>query len=116
MTARPLYPRGRLSAPVSGPHGEHPVHIDHQLICRLRDARAEGDEALTAAEHYDPDFSVKLSACTREADANELLEEWFERRIAVLKQTQAHFRRLWDEAQTKRTPAPLPPNPRTDQT
>lgn len=116
MTTRPLYPRGRLSAPVSGPHGERHVRIDHQLIRNLRDARAAGDEALTAAERYDPDFSVKLSACTREADANELLDEWLEHRTAVLRQIQAHFRRLWDEAQTKRTPAPLPRNPRTDQT
>jgi hypothetical protein len=101
MTTRPLYPRGRLSVPVSGPHGERPVHIDQNLIGQLREARAQGDEALTAAEQFDPDFSVKLSACTREDDAQHLLDEWFEHRVTVLKQTQSHFRRLWEAARAE---------------
>jgi hypothetical protein len=101
MITRPLYPRGRLSAPVSGPHGERLVHIDRDLIGRLREARAQGDEAMTAAEKFDPDFSVKLSACTREDDAQRLLDGWFVHRVNVLKQIQSHFRRLWEAARTQ---------------
>lgn len=110
MASRTLYPRGRLSVPVSGPHGERHVHFDHSLIAHLREARTQGDNAMTAAEQYDPDFSVKLSACTEEADANRLLDEWLEHRLAVLKRTQGHLRDLWHEAQEKRT---APPDPGT---
>jgi hypothetical protein len=98
MESRDLYPRGRLGAPVAGPHGERPVHLDHALVERLRAIRAEGDEAMTAAEQYDPDFSVKLSACTQEADAVKLLTDWLERRITVLKKTQAELKHVWQEA------------------
>lgn len=93
-----LYPRGRLGAPVAGPHGERLANLDHALIARLRAVRVEGDEAMTAAEQYDPDFSVKLSACTREADASKLLTDWLERRITVLKKTQAELKHVWQEA------------------
>lgn len=96
-----LYPRGRLGAPVAGPHGERPVHLDHVLVERLRAIRVKGDEAMTAAEQYDPDFSVKLSACTQEADAAKLLTEWLERRITVLKKTQAELKHVWHKAVEK---------------
>jgi len=102
MKTRPLYPSGRLSVPIAGPHGERHVRQDHELISRLRDARAQGAEAMVAVERYDPDFSVKLSACTEGTDADQLLDEWLERRLAVLKGTQSQLRHLWHEAQAKR--------------
>ena len=116
MAARPLYPRGRLSVPVSGPRGERHVRLDHNLISRLREARGQGDDAMTAAEQYDPDFSVKLSACTEEADANRLLDEWLEHRLAILKRTQEHLRHLWQEAQDKQAALPSHPDTAADRT
>lgn len=98
-----LYKKGRLSAPVAGPHGERPPHFDHALIAKLRTVRTEGQTAMTAAEQYDPDFSVKLSACVEEADADKLLEEWLAHRFAVLKQTQAHLKQVWQAAKPPRS-------------
>ncbi len=56
MIIRPLYTRGRASAPMTGPDGGRPCRPDYDLIAHLRPIRAEGDEAMTAVEQYDPDF------------------------------------------------------------
>jgi len=99
MITHELYTRGRLSAPVSGPHGERPHQANYKLISDLRAVRAEGDEALTAAEQYDPDFSVKLSACVDASDATALLDAWLDRRVEVLKRVQTRLRSVWEAAQ-----------------
>jgi hypothetical protein len=100
MITEELYSRGRLSAAIRGPHGERLGRADYDLISKLRAARVEGDEAMVAAERYDPDFSVKLSACIHEADARALLDAWLDRRVEVLKTTQAQLRRIWEAAQS----------------
>lgn len=101
MTTRPLYPQGRASAPSSA-MGCHPDgragRPDYDLIGRLRAIRALGDEAMTAAEEYDPNFALKLSACFNEDDADRLLDQWLSHRVAVLRRTQAEFRRVWHDA------------------
>jgi hypothetical protein len=101
MTTRPLYLQGRASAPSSG-MGCHPDgragRPDYDLIIRLRAIRALGDEAMTAAEEYDPNFALKLSACFIEDDADRLLDAWLSRRVAVLRRTQAELRRVWQDA------------------
>jgi len=98
MTTRPLYPHGRASAPNWQPTSEHPGRPDYDLIAYLRAAREEGDEAMKAAEQYDPDFSVKLSTCADGADAEKLLGEWLVRRLDVLKRTQRRLREVWQSA------------------
>ena len=97
MTSRQLYPHGRLSAPMRGA-GEHAGRPDYDLIARLRGVREQGDEAMTAVERYDPDFSVKLSACTDTSSAERMLAEWFARRADVLTRTQSQLRELWQSA------------------
>ena len=101
MTTRPLYPKGRASAPPftvgASPDG-HAGRPDYDLIARLRAVRASGDEAMTAAEEYDPNFALKLSACFIEDDADRLLDTWLSRRVAVLRRTQAELRRVWQDA------------------
>lgn len=94
MTTRPLYPSGRLSAPIRKP-GEHAGPPDYDLIARLRTVREQGDDAMTAVEQYDPDFSVKLSACTEITSAEQMLDEWLSRRLDVLRRTQSQLRDLW---------------------
>lgn len=101
MTCHPVYP-SRLSAPVSGPHGERPIVIDHKLISQLREARELGDNSMTAIEQWDPDFSVKLSACSKESDAQELLDKWLSLRLGVLKGVQQNLYQIWRAAQQKR--------------
>ena len=108
MVTQPLYQRGRLSAPITGPHGERPGRADYDLIAHLRQVRTQGDDAMTAAEQHDPDFSVKLSACKDVVDANELLDAWLEHRVTVLKQVQADLRRVWEAAQKKCIDEPQP--------
>jgi hypothetical protein len=101
MTTRPLYPQGRASAPSSAmgcyPDGRA-GRPDYDLIVRLRAVRALGDEAMTAAEEYDPNFALKLSACFIKDDADRLLDEWLSHRVAVLRRTQAEFRRVRENA------------------
>jgi hypothetical protein len=101
MTTRPLYPKGRASAPPftagASPDG-HAGRPDYDLIARLRAVRASGDEAMTAAEEYDPNFALKLSACSIEDDADRLLDAWLSQRVAVLRRTQAVLRRVWQDA------------------
>lgn len=99
MITRPLYEHGRLSAPAAGPHGERVGRADYDLVTRLREVRAEGDESMTAAEQYDPDFSVKLSACNDEADAIRLLDAWLAHRVEILERTRKQLQRVWQEAQ-----------------
>jgi hypothetical protein len=53
---------------------------------------------MTAAEEYDPNFALKLSACFNEDDADRLLDQWLSHRVAVLRRTQAEFRRVWHDA------------------
>jgi hypothetical protein len=101
MVSRPRYQKGRLSAPAVGAHGgERPGRPEYDLIAQLRAARVEGDEALWAAEEYDPDFSVKLSACRKDVDASQLLDEWLEHRVGILKRTQARLRQIWETARS----------------
>ena len=64
---------------------------------RLRAARAYGDETMTAVEQYDPDFCLRLSACTTQADADMVVQDWFERHLAGLKRTGETFKRVWGE-------------------
>lgn len=90
--------QGRLSAPIHNPLGEKPGRPDYALIAHLRAIRQEGDEAMAAVERYDPDFSVKLYACLEEKAAENLLDDWFARRVDVLKRTQEHLREVWKAA------------------
>jgi hypothetical protein len=76
----------------------HAGRPDYDLIVRLRDVRTLGDEAMTAAEEYDPNFALKLSACFIKDDVDRLLDEWLSHRVAVLTRTQAEFRRVWENA------------------
>ena len=62
---------------------------------------------MIAVEQHYTDFSVKLSVCTDEIDANQLLDERLEHRILVSKQTLARLRRLWEEAKAKQAATPL---------
>lgn len=101
MTTRPLYPRDRASAPVDDPGGKRPGYSDYDLIAQLRAVRDEGNEAMTAAEQYDPDFGIKLSSCANEAEAEQLLDEWLARRVDVLRRTRAHLRQVWKAARPK---------------
>ncbi len=99
MTTRPLYPNGRASALPSGASpGSGTGRTDYELVTRLRAIRVSGDDALRAAEEYDPNFGLKLSACSEKNDADRLLEEWLSHRVAILKRTQAEFRRVWEDA------------------
>ncbi len=100
MTGRLLYPHGRASAL---PGGTHPGKLDYDLVAHLRAVREDGDEAMIAAEEYDPNFSLKLSECTDDAAAEALLGAWLERRAAVLRRTQDELRRTWREARQHRT-------------
>lgn len=96
MTTRPLYPHGRAST--LGPGGTRPGKTDYDLVTHLRAIRTDGDEAMTAAEEYDPDFSLKLAACTDAAEAERLLAAWLERRVDTLTRTQAELRQAWQQA------------------
>jgi hypothetical protein len=101
MTTRPLYPKGRASAPSSAMGSYPDGHVgrpDYNLIARLRAVRALGDEAMRAAEEYDPDFTLKLSACFVKDHADRLLDDWLSHRVAVLIRTQAELRRVWENA------------------
>lgn len=95
MATRPLYPHGRASA--LGPAGTHPGKTDYDLVAHLRAIRADGDEAMTAAEEYDPNFSLKLAACTDAAEAESLLAAWLKRRVDTLTQTQGELRHAWQQ-------------------
>lgn len=93
--------QGRLSAPISNHsklHDEHTHAYDYQLVQRLRAIRRQGDADLEGAEHYDPDFSVKLAAAATPADADMLLAAWFERRAGTLKMTQERLRAEWQKS------------------
>lgn len=94
MTTHPLYPQGRASALPSA-SGEHPAPTDYELVKRLRYVRADGDEAMTAVEEFDPDFSLKLSACGDPAAADALLADWLRHRTEVLERTQRRLRETW---------------------
>ena len=97
MTTRPLYEHGRASSLGHAP-GEHPGRTDYDLVQHLRAIRESGDEAMTAAEQYDPDVCLHLSACHAEAEVDKVLAEWLERRLAVLKRTSVEFKRVWTNA------------------
>ena len=96
MTTHPLYEHGRTSAL---PGGDRPGRPDYDLVAHLRAVRTAGDEAMTAVEEYDPDFSLKLSNCRSLEAAEALLAEWLDRREAALRHTQAELHRVWVEAQ-----------------
>ncbi len=103
MTTRPLYPGGRASAlphaaGTAYPGDGHIDHPDYDLTARLRAVRASGDEALRAIEEYDPNFGLKLSACSDKDGADRLLDDWLSSRVDVLKHTQAELRRVWEHA------------------
>ena len=102
MTWRQLYPAGRASA-LCNPLKKAPLPSP-DLIDHLRAVRESGDRAMTAVEQYDPDFSLKLSACTDEAAAERLLEDWLARRFAVLKRTQSDLRKVWRTAHSTGRP------------
>ena len=102
MPTIPNYPQGRLSAPIVDPalrETDHPQHTDYPLVHVLRTIREEGDSDLSAVEAYDPDFSVKLSSAATPDDATALLDHWLDRRLQVLKATQARLREAWQSAQ-----------------
>ncbi|KAF1856455.1 hypothetical protein Lal_00045306 [Lupinus albus] len=75
-TRETLYPETRSSARLTArgvsPDGAEPSTPDYPMIEALRAAREQGYDALTAAERYDPDFSIDLSRCqtAKEADAS----------------------------------------------
>ena len=96
MTTHSLYRHGRVSALPTGGQGGR---ADYQLVEKLRAIREQGDEAMTALEQYDPEFSLKLAACREPADAEALLADWLGRRTDALKRTEAELLRLWREAQ-----------------
>lgn len=98
MVEHPSYPQGRASAlPAFGTRAERQ---DYKLVEHLRAVRLQGDDAMTALEQYDPDFSLKLAACRETLEAEALLAEWLQRRINVLERTQAELKRAWGEART----------------
>lgn len=99
-TRETLYPETRLSAHLTqrgampGDEAEQP---NHPLIEALRAVREQGYEAMTAAERYEPDFSIDLSRCRDAAEADALLERWRAHRTAILDDTRATLRRVWME-------------------
>lgn len=101
MAEHPSYSKGRLSAPITASVGVDGAHHDvsrpsYDLIHTLRAIRREADDAMTAVEEYDPDFSVKLSACVDQAQATLLLDEWLSRRVSMLTAAQARLRQAWE--------------------
>ena len=102
-TRETLYPGTRLSAKVpprdNCPDSSEPEQPNYPLIEALRAAREQGYDAITAVERYNPDFSIDLSRCHIEAEAEALLERWYARRVAVLDDTRETLRRLWREHQ-----------------
>jgi hypothetical protein len=103
----PLYRKGRASALWST------RRTDYDLVANLRGARSAGDAAMRAAEEYDPNFALKLSACFDKGQADRLLDDWLLRRVAVLKRTQLKLRQLWERGRflngARRTAPPLAP-------
>ena len=95
MSTHPLYAHGRASAL---PNSERPGRPEYDLIARLRAVRQQGDESMTAAEEFDPDFSIKLSNCATDEEAETLLTSWLEHRTGVLRQTQDALRETWRHA------------------
>ncbi len=102
MTPQPPRTHGRAASLGHVP-GEHPGRTDYDLVRRLRSVREGGDEAMTAAERYDPDVCLHLSACATEAEVDQALAGWLDRRLAVLKRTSGELRRVWAVA---RRPVP----------
>lgn len=94
-TREQLYPHYRLSAKSTS------AQAPYALIEKLRSVREDGFRDIEAAEHYDPDFSLHLAACTTPEDAEHLLTQWLEHRTNVLRATQAELRRVWQD-ETKR--------------
>ena len=76
---------------------------DYDLVRHLRSIREGGDEAMTAAEQYDPDVCLHLSACQSETEVDKVLGEWLDRRLAVLKRTSIDFKRVWTDARKSST-------------
>lgn len=109
MTSNPHYPTGRASAPTADvgivTQDGHIPRPDYDLIERLRAVRANGDEAMQAAEQYDPNFSLKLSACEAPGDAEALLDAWLDHRVAALRRTQSELRRVWQEGRDRQAAA-----------
>ncbi len=103
MPTDPNYSHGRLSAPVIHTlnTSDHPQHTDYPLVQALRAIRLEGDSDLSAAEAYDPDFSVKLSATIDADEAGSLLDAWFDRRAAVLRSTRDRLHATWQRARIR---------------
>ncbi len=97
MTTRPLYQHGRAASLDGG--DTHPGRPDYDLVLHLRAIRADGDEAMTAAEEYDPNFCLHLSACKDATAADAVLEQWLSRRVAALQRTKHEFKRVWADAQ-----------------
>ena len=97
-----LYPRGRLSAPLARPGSTHEIRRD--LIEALRAIRREGDDDVIGIDRYDPDFSVKLSACDNREQAQPLLDEWLRKRVSVLELTRNRLLRAWSQGVREMTP------------
>lgn len=98
-TRETLYPETRLSAPLTargvGSDATEPPLPDYPMIEALRAAREHGYDAITAAERYDPDFSLDLSRCQTAKEADAMLERWYKHRAAILDETRASLREIW---------------------
>lgn len=101
---------GRLSAPVQNlnSHADHATRVTaYGLIETLRSIRAQGTVDMTAIDAYDPDFSVKLSACSKQSEAEQLLDDWLARRMSVLKHTRNSLLRSWSLVHDAEQPSQL---------
>lgn len=102
MTTRPPHLHVRASALLTDHSDTHRGKPNYDLIAHLRSIRAGGDEAMAAVETYDPNFSLKLAACSDLKEAEVLLAAWLLRRVNTLTRTQAELRRIWRETQTSK--------------
>jgi len=107
-----LYATGRAEALPHTPDS-NPPPPDYALVRRLRAVRDEGQEAMSALEHYDPNFSLRLSECEDEAAAIGHLKDWLERRVTVLEQCRSRLEETWRSgvAERHRREAPHPAAP-----
>jgi hypothetical protein len=103
MSTHPLYTNARASAL---PNSDRPGRPEYDLIARLRAVRQQGDEAMTAVEEFDPDFSIKLSNCATDEAAEKLLADWLEHRTRVLRQVQDGLQQAWRHARRSEAQEP----------
>lgn len=105
MGGEELYRAGRHSAPVrkpgqdaSDPAGGAP---DRDLIGHLRDVRNAGVDSMRAAEEYEPDLCVDLSARQSIEAVDRRLAEWHDKRVATLDRVRAELRHVWAERRSE---------------